>query len=543
MGHFRVGPPSRACRQPGRAALERALREAIRPAGSTPARACRPRARWLRISARPEHDRRGVRAARRRGLADRRHRVGHAGRRPFEAVPPVLDAAGDRPAAATTCGPVSPTSPPSHRAAWLTAARKALNDAPADAFGYGDPRGRPELRHALAGYVSRARGVPPTPNASSSATASPRRCPCCPRSSRTGASTLAIEAYGHPSHRASPARAGARSPSTRTAPSSPDSATRTPRCSPPPPVPARRGDGRPAARVRCGGPAPPGPHRRGRLRRRVPLRPASRRSDAALAPHSIAYAGTASKTLAPGVRLGGSSRPRTWSTTLSPPRPSATGTPAPRPAHPRRIDHSRRVRPAHPSLPPDVPPAPRPLVTSPEPRHGSRHRHGGRHARRTQPARPPGRSRRHRHSRPTRTRRRRTTQLPARRTRTAPPWSWDMGPQRTTPTAAPSPAWLPPSGRESITSTDIAVWNYGRNGRRCPAASHAFFRAGCQPGSANWWGERYFGEELAAKTYAMRCPGRHRWNRSTANQPRLDQVEHRERPTVDIGRAAPQTPG
>ncbi|MEU7551304.1 PLP-dependent aminotransferase family protein [Streptomyces sp. NPDC044571] len=46
------------------------------------------------------------------------------------------------------------------RAAWLSAARRALTDAPNEAFGYGlDPRGRVELREALAGYLSRARGV------------------------------------------------------------------------------------------------------------------------------------------------------------------------------------------------------------------------------------------------------------------------------------------------------------------------------------------------------------------------------------------------
>ncbi|MCW3814785.1 PLP-dependent aminotransferase family protein [Micromonospora sp. DR5-3] len=43
--------------------------------------------------------------------------------------------------------------------AWLRATRRALAVAPADAYGYGDPRGRPELRSALAGYLGRARGV------------------------------------------------------------------------------------------------------------------------------------------------------------------------------------------------------------------------------------------------------------------------------------------------------------------------------------------------------------------------------------------------
>ncbi|WP_194908529.1 PLP-dependent aminotransferase family protein [Catenulispora rubra] len=45
------------------------------------------------------------------------------------------------------------------RAAWLRASRRAVNAAPNDAFGYGDPRGRVELRRALAEYLGRARGV------------------------------------------------------------------------------------------------------------------------------------------------------------------------------------------------------------------------------------------------------------------------------------------------------------------------------------------------------------------------------------------------
>ena len=45
------------------------------------------------------------------------------------------------------------------RTAWLAAARKAVTAAPRRAFGYGDPRGQPELRAALAGYLARARGV------------------------------------------------------------------------------------------------------------------------------------------------------------------------------------------------------------------------------------------------------------------------------------------------------------------------------------------------------------------------------------------------
>ncbi|PAZ14990.1 GntR family transcriptional regulator [Streptomyces sp. SA15] len=51
------------------------------------------------------------------------------------------------------------------RTAWLKAARRALAAAPHDALGYGDPRGRVELRTALAGYLARARGVRTHPDA------------------------------------------------------------------------------------------------------------------------------------------------------------------------------------------------------------------------------------------------------------------------------------------------------------------------------------------------------------------------------------------
>ncbi|MDI3403208.1 MocR-like pyridoxine biosynthesis transcription factor PdxR [Streptomyces cavernicola] len=42
--------------------------------------------------------------------------------------------------------------------AWVTAVRAATR-SDADVYGYGDPRGRPELRRVLADYLSRARGV------------------------------------------------------------------------------------------------------------------------------------------------------------------------------------------------------------------------------------------------------------------------------------------------------------------------------------------------------------------------------------------------
>lgn len=55
--------------------------------------------------------------------------------------------------------PGSPNLAEFPRTQWLTAARRALTAAPHDAFGYGDARGRVELRTALADYLARARGV------------------------------------------------------------------------------------------------------------------------------------------------------------------------------------------------------------------------------------------------------------------------------------------------------------------------------------------------------------------------------------------------
>ncbi len=50
------------------------------------------------------------------------------------------------------------------RNAWAAATRRALINAPTEALRMGDPRGRPELRDALAEYLSRARGVRTSPD-------------------------------------------------------------------------------------------------------------------------------------------------------------------------------------------------------------------------------------------------------------------------------------------------------------------------------------------------------------------------------------------
>jgi len=88
------------------------------------------------------------------------------------------------------------------RSAWLAAARKALTAAPADALGYGDPAGALELRIALAEYVGRARGVDATPGriVVCSGFAQGLALVCAALRSE-GARSFAAETYGHREHR------------------------------------------------------------------------------------------------------------------------------------------------------------------------------------------------------------------------------------------------------------------------------------------------------------------------------------------------------
>ncbi|RMI43407.1 MocR-like pyridoxine biosynthesis transcription factor PdxR [Streptomyces triticirhizae] len=69
-----------------------------------------------------------------------------------------------RPRVTHSLMPSSPDAAAFPRAAWLTSTRRAVAAAPNDAFGVGDPRGRVELREALAEYLARARGVRTEPD-------------------------------------------------------------------------------------------------------------------------------------------------------------------------------------------------------------------------------------------------------------------------------------------------------------------------------------------------------------------------------------------
>jgi GntR family transcriptional regulator/MocR family aminotransferase len=196
------------------------------------------------------------------------------------------------------------------RQAWLAASRKALAAAPARTLSYTDPRGLPQLRNALAGYLARARGVAVTPD---------RVVVCagfaqglellCEALRARGGTTLAAEALGHARHWRIAERAGLAVA----------------------PVPVDGGGAvvgdlgeaaglllTPTHQFPLGVPLAPARRRRaidwaaatgaviieddydGELRYDRPAVGALQ----ALAPEQVVYAGTASKSLAPGVRLG-----------------------------------------------------------------------------------------------------------------------------------------------------------------------------------------------------------------------------------------------
>jgi GntR family transcriptional regulator / MocR family aminotransferase len=95
------------------------------------------------------------------------------------------------------------------RSAWLASLRKALQEAPHAALGYGDPRGQPALRQALVGYLGRVRGVAVDPqqvlvcSGFAQGTAL-----VCRALGRRGARRVAMEDPCHPGQRAIVAAAG-----------------------------------------------------------------------------------------------------------------------------------------------------------------------------------------------------------------------------------------------------------------------------------------------------------------------------------------------
>jgi GntR family transcriptional regulator/MocR family aminotransferase len=196
------------------------------------------------------------------------------------------------------------------RQPWLAAARKALAAAPARALGYTDPRGLPELRTALAGYLARARGVAVTPD---------RVVVCagfaqglellCEVLRAQGARTLAAEAFGHQLHWRIAERSGLAVTAVAVDQNGAaigdldgaDALLLTPTHQFPlgvPLAPARRR--RATDWASAAGTVIIEDDYDGELRYDRPAVGALQ----ALAPEHVVYAGTASKSLAPGLRLG-----------------------------------------------------------------------------------------------------------------------------------------------------------------------------------------------------------------------------------------------
>jgi GntR family transcriptional regulator / MocR family aminotransferase len=120
-------------------------------------------------------------------------------RRPGAVEPTVPDAARSARPYRFDLGPGSPDVSGFPRSAWLMATRRALAEASYRSLDYADPRGLPELRAALADYVSRARGVRATPErvlVCSGFTQGFRL--LCETLRARGALTLAIERYIQP---------------------------------------------------------------------------------------------------------------------------------------------------------------------------------------------------------------------------------------------------------------------------------------------------------------------------------------------------------
>ena len=99
------------------------------------------------------------------------------------------------------------------RTEWSRAVKRALNAAPFEAFGYTDPHGRPELRGALAEYLARARGVRARPgNIVICSGAAEGLNLVAGALSKIGVAAVAVEAFGLNAQRAALARAGLRCP-------------------------------------------------------------------------------------------------------------------------------------------------------------------------------------------------------------------------------------------------------------------------------------------------------------------------------------------
>ena len=99
------------------------------------------------------------------------------------------------------------------RTEWSRAVKRALNAAPSEAFDYADPHGRPELRVALAQYLARTRGVRARPcNIIVCSGAAEGLSLVAGALADAGVAAVAVEAFGLSSQRSSLTKAGLRCP-------------------------------------------------------------------------------------------------------------------------------------------------------------------------------------------------------------------------------------------------------------------------------------------------------------------------------------------
>lgn len=192
-----------------RAGLERALREAVRSRRLAPGDAV-PSTRALAAELGLA---RGTVSAAYDQLAAEGYFTAVPGGRTRVAAAPAPEPAPAEPAAAEAPAhdllPGRPDLSTFPSTAWLRSTRRVLASAPPDVHALGDPRGRRELREALAGYLGRARGVHADPArivVTSGYAQSLGLLAAVLRDLGTGA--IAMEEPGHPFHRAIVRRAG-----------------------------------------------------------------------------------------------------------------------------------------------------------------------------------------------------------------------------------------------------------------------------------------------------------------------------------------------
>lgn len=102
------------------------------------------------------------------------------------------------------------------RTEWSRAVKRALNAAPFEAFGYTAPNGRPELRSALAQYLARVRGVQTRPRNIFICSGAAEGLTLVARAlAEAGVAAVAVEAFGLSTQRDSLAREGLRCPPLR----------------------------------------------------------------------------------------------------------------------------------------------------------------------------------------------------------------------------------------------------------------------------------------------------------------------------------------